>query len=74
MVKVGTSKGSKISHMAAVHQGHYLPGALQEKKRRRNTSFCSVSAYIGVLLGTPYIYIGKDKVHPITGHVGPQED
>ena len=32
MVRVGTSKGSTISHMAAVHPGHYLPGALQKEE------------------------------------------
>jgi ribosomal protein L16/L10AE len=32
VVRVGTSKGSTISHMAAVHPGHYLLGALQKEE------------------------------------------
>ena len=35
MVRVGTSKGSTISHMAAVHPGHYLPGALQKRRKKK---------------------------------------
>ena len=35
VVRVGTSKGSTISHMAAVHPRHKLPGALQKEERRR---------------------------------------
>ena len=36
MVRVGTSKGSTISHMAAVHPGHYLPGALQKEEEEES--------------------------------------
>jgi hypothetical protein len=32
VVRVVTSKGSTISHMAAVHPGHSLPGALQKEE------------------------------------------
>jgi len=28
-------KDSTISHMAAVHPGHYLPGALKKEEERR---------------------------------------
>ena len=34
VVRVGTSMGSTISHMAAVHPGHQLPEALQKIRRR----------------------------------------
>jgi hypothetical protein len=32
-VRVGTSKDSTIRHMAAVHPGLYLPGALEEEEK-----------------------------------------
>ena len=32
VVKVGKSKGSTISHMTAVHPGHWLSGALQKEE------------------------------------------
>ena len=30
-------KGSIISHMAAVHPGHWLPGALQKEEEEMNS-------------------------------------
>ena len=54
MVRVGTSKGSTISHMAAVHPGHQLPEALQ--KRRRSRGIAGLGQINGVLT---YIVLNK---------------
>jgi hypothetical protein len=35
VVRVGTSKGSTISLMAAVHPGHELPGPYRKKKKKK---------------------------------------
>ena len=39
-MSVGTSKGSTISHMAAVHLGHYLSGDLQKEEEEEEEVIC----------------------------------